>query len=122
MLRLIFVLLCFGNNSYAADPDPVMGKNGMVAADSHLASLAGVEILKAGGNAFDSAVATALALGVVHPHSSGIGGGAFALYFHAKSGEVRALDFREVAPEKIRMDHYRPGGKLDKSQIGRAHV
>ena len=113
MLQILLTLFVFLPGLFGAAPLPQMGKLGMVASDSELASIAGREVLRKGGNAFDSAVATALALGVVHPHSSGIGGGAFAVYYHAKSGEIRALDSRESAPSGILMDHFRPGGKLD---------
>ena len=61
----------------------------------------GVAALKAGGNAVDAACATALALGVLHPESSGIGGGAFALVYIAKEKKVYALDARERAPAAI---------------------
>lgn len=69
-----------------------------VAADHAEASQAGAEILDAGGNAADAAAATMLALGVVNPASSGLGGGGFALYYSAKDGSVSFLDFRERAP------------------------
>ncbi|MEO0325248.1 MAG: gamma-glutamyltransferase, partial [Myxococcota bacterium] len=69
-----------------------------VAADQTLASQAGAEILAAGGNAADAAAATMLALGVVNPASSGMGGGGFLLYYEASSGELTFLDFRERAP------------------------
>ncbi len=69
-----------------------------VAADHPLASQAGAEILEAGGNAADAAAASMLALGVVSPASSGLGGGGFGLYYRASDRSVTFLDFREMAP------------------------
>jgi len=69
-----------------------------VAADHAEASKAGAEILLAGGNAADAAAATMLALGVVNPASSGLGGGGFALYYRASDRSLTFLDFRERAP------------------------
>ena len=69
-----------------------------VAADHVEASKAGAEILAAGGNAADAAAATMLALGVVNPASSGLGGGGFALYYRASDASLTFLDFRERAP------------------------
>lgn len=70
----------------------------VVAADHPQASQAGAELLAAGGNAADAAAATMLALGVVSPTGSGLGGGGFALYYRAKDKSLTFLDFREVAP------------------------
>src|SRR5215831_12711159 len=82
----------------AATPPPFRAPHAAVASDNPLASAAGVSALKAGGNAVDAACATALALGVVHPDSSGMGGGGFAVVYIAKEKKVYALDFRERAP------------------------
>jgi gamma-glutamyltranspeptidase/glutathione hydrolase len=76
------------------------GRKGAVAADHRLASEAGVEILAAGGNAVDAAVAAAFASGVVQPSSSGIGGGGFLLWFDTAAGTAHVVDFRETAPSR----------------------
>lgn len=74
------------------------GKQGMVVSAHPLASQAGLRILQQGGNAIDAAVATTFAISVVEPYSAGIGGGGFLLLRVAKTGEIKALDFRERAP------------------------
>ncbi len=82
----------------AATRAPLTTPRGMVASSSPLASQAGIEVLRKGGNAVDAAVAVTLAVGVVDPQSAGLGGGGFALWFNAADSSVRALDFRERAP------------------------
>lgn len=81
-----------------------VGKGGMVAAANNLASQAGVEILKAGGNAADAALAVQWVLNVVEPQSSGIGGGGFLLYYDAEEQKVYAYDGREEAPASAGSD------------------
>lgn len=80
---------------------PLRYRRGAVASDSHPASLAGVEILQAGGNAVDAAVATALTLSVTRPYSCGLGGGGFMLVFDPATDERVALDFRETCPSGV---------------------
>ncbi|MGD1901831.1 MAG: gamma-glutamyltransferase [Geitlerinemataceae cyanobacterium] len=97
---------------------------GMVTAAHPLASEAGVEILQAGGNAIDAAIATALAISVLEPYSAGIGGGGFLLVYDADSREVRSLDFRERAPIAATRDMYLDanGEATDKSRTGHLAV
>ena len=78
---------------------PVLARHAMVVSAQHLATMAGVEILKRGGNAIDAAVAVGYAEAVVHPCCGNIGGGGFML-IHLKSGENLFLNFREKAPLK----------------------
>jgi gamma-glutamyltranspeptidase/glutathione hydrolase len=89
--------------------------DGIVVAGDELAVRAGMEVLKRGGNAVDAAVATAFALGVVDPASSGIGGGGFMVLYHAKDKKAHVLDFRERAPAAVQSDLYIKGGKLNSS-------
>ena len=76
----------------------VFSKNWMISAANPHAVEAGARILRGGGNAIDAAIAVQLTLGLVEPQSSGLGGGAFLVYYDAKSGEVTTLDGRETAP------------------------
>ena len=70
----------------------------MVSAGHPLAAQAGLRMLERGGNAIDAMIATQLVLNLVEPTSSGIGGGAFLLYYDAKAKAIRAYDGRETAP------------------------
>lgn len=76
----------------------VRAKDWMISAANPLAVQAGADILRAGGNAIDAMVAIQTMLGLVEPQSSGLGGGAFLVYFDAKSGKLTTLDGRETAP------------------------
>jgi len=73
------------------------GKNGAVSSAHPLASIVGLEIIRKGGNAFDAAIATQLALAVVYPGAGNIGGGGF-LVAHTQKGKTIAIDYREKAP------------------------
>jgi gamma-glutamyltranspeptidase/glutathione hydrolase len=80
-------------------------KRGAVVSASQIASNVGVDILKQGGNAVDAAIATQLALAVVHPSAGNIGGGGFTV-IHLNNGQNITLDYREMAPGKAFRDMY----------------
>ena len=84
---------------------PVRTKHAMVVSIHHLATDAGVEILKEGGNAVDAAVATGFALAVVHPAAGNLGGGGFMLV-HLHDGNSTFIDYRERAPQAATADMY----------------
>jgi len=84
---------------------PVRAAKGMVVSDEMLASAAGVEILKRGGNAVDAAVTVAFALAVVEPQAGNIGGGGFMLV-RLRDGQSHFVDYREIAPKGSSRDMY----------------
>ena len=99
-------------------------EKGLVVSAHPLASEAGAQILKKGGNAFDAAIATQFALAVVYPQAGNIGGGGF-LVGYTKEGEKISLDYRETAPKNASRDMYldeKGKANTDLSQNGRLAV
>src|SRR5437016_2411003 len=98
---------------------PATAPHAMVVSAHPLATQAGVEILKQGGNAIDAAVAVAFALEVVLPDAGNIGGGGFIVHRTA-GGEVTSLDYREAAPAAATHDMFldSAGNQTEKSEIG----
>ncbi|GAA2304085.1 gamma-glutamyltransferase [Streptomyces kunmingensis] len=88
-----------------------VGYGGAVASVDADASAAGIEVLRDGGNAVDAAVATAAALGVTEPYSSGVGGGGYFVYYDAKTRKVHTIDGRETAPLAAGSDLFLENGK-----------
>lgn len=84
----------------------VRAKKLMVATANPHASKAGLDILKSGGSAMDAAIAAQLVLNVVEPQSSGIGGGAFLLYWDKQNRDLKSYDGRETAPKAIDEQHF----------------
>ena len=110
------VSLSFGG-AFAQDPQPESGtgrlskesvtsKDFMVSAANPLAARAGYDVLKAGGTAIDAAVAVQMMLNLVEPQSSGIGGGAFLLYWDAASKTLETYDGRETAPAAATPEYF----------------
>jgi gamma-glutamyltranspeptidase/glutathione hydrolase len=86
------------------------GRGGAIATVDLEASEAGMDILKAGGNAVDAAVAAAAVLGVTEPFSCGIGGGGFMVIYRASNGSVTTIDHRETAPGAMNPQSFLEGG------------
>jgi gamma-glutamyltranspeptidase/glutathione hydrolase len=94
-------------SGYAPGHKLVYAKTDMVVANHPLATRAGCDVLKAGGSAVDAAVAVQAVLGLVEPQSSGLGGGAFMLYYDAAKKKVQAYDGRETAPAAATANYLR---------------
>lgn len=116
----LIIAACLGLAACATPPrlasdatsSPQKGPQAMVAAANPLAVEAGLKILRAGGTAVDAAVAVQATLGLVEPQSSGLGGGAFMVFYDAQSGKVTAFNGRETAPAGAEPDMFLgPDGK-----------
>ncbi len=104
--------------AHAAAPLPVASDRALVVSPHRVVTEAGVEILRAGGNAVDAAIAAAFALAVAQPQSTGIGGGGFLL-IRLADGRAFAIDARETAPAAATPDLYtRPGVPDTASLVG----
>src|ERR1700712_2109596 len=108
MKKLFTFLICF----VAVDVFAGAPTHGMVASVHPLATQAGVEAMRAGGNAIDAAVAVGLTLGVVDTHNSGIGGGCFML-IHLANGTNLCIGGRKWAPAAATRDMFVRDGKGD---------
>ncbi len=102
----------FAKDAPAKLGGPILsGPRSMVTAANPLAVDAGVKVLRAGGTAVDAAVAIQAVLGLVEPQSSGLGGGAFLLYYDAQTREVTSYNGRETAPAGATPDMFMADGK-----------
>ncbi|HVJ82333.1 MAG TPA: gamma-glutamyltransferase [Planctomycetia bacterium] len=102
-----------------ATENPRAAERGLVVCVEPRAARAGVEALRAGGNAIDAAVATALCLAVTHPEAGNLGGGGFIVARMAKTGECFTVDFRETAPKLAAPGMFLDAsGNIDKEKAG----
>lgn len=107
LIAAVLVAMMLSGFAVADEPvQDVVAKHAMVSSSVDLATNAGVEILKAGGNAIDAAIATGLALCVAEPTSTGLGGGGFMVIYFAKTKEVKIIDYREMAAGYATRDMY----------------
>jgi gamma-glutamyltranspeptidase/glutathione hydrolase len=107
-LLVTLVLACAAGGTgraVAASVAPVAAENGMVVSAQHLATRVGVDVLRAGGNAIDAAVAVGYALAVVYPAAGNLGGGGF-MTLQLADGRSSFIDFREKAPLGARADMF----------------
>lgn len=102
---VLLLSLLLSPQLYAASEPAAEARNGMVVSSQHLASQAGADILKAGGNAVDAAVAVGYAQAVVNPCCGNIGGGGF-MTLHLADGKNIFINFRETAPASASADMY----------------
>ncbi|EQB30980.1 gamma-glutamyltransferase [Sphingobium ummariense] len=106
-----FALLSLAVSAPALAREPI-ALNATVSAADPRAAEAGQEMLRKGGSATDAAIAMMLALNVVEPHNSGIGGGGFILHHDGRTGVLESIDGRETAPAAARPDRFLgPDGK-----------
>lgn len=107
ILIIIFSLFFFCSFLRAKEiPHPVKSGNGMVVSAEKFATMAGVEVLKEGGNAVDAAVAIGFTLAVTFPRAGNIGGGGFMLIHLNEGNKTVAIDYREKAPKAATKDMF----------------
>lgn len=104
-LTSLVLVASLATAAVAAPLRPVHAPHAMVASVHELASRAGVEMMQAGGNAIDAAVATGFALAVVHPQAGNLGGGGFML-IRMSDGAIHFIDYREKAPAAATANMY----------------
>jgi len=118
---IVVILSLLVTGLLQAQPRTITVSHGAVVSANPLASAAGVAILKQGGNAFDAAIATQLALAVVYPAAGNIGGGGFMVAHIEKTHTNIAIDYREKAPAAATRDMYldaQGNARTDLSQNG----
>ena len=101
------VVLTRSSDSSSSSPQKKTGFHGAVASDSEVCSNIGADVMRDNGTAIDAAIATLICLGLIHPHSSGIGGGGYMLLYKRSTKTATYLDFRETAPGASTADMFK---------------
>ena len=134
ILAFLVVSISFVSDYSVADPDapiidfrdrfhPVISQTGMVVSQEKLASQIGADMLAAGGNAIDAAVATGFALAVTLPQAGNLGGGGFMLIYLAEENKTLSIDYREMAPQAATRDLFLgEDGEVDKDKARFSHL
>jgi gamma-glutamyltranspeptidase/glutathione hydrolase len=120
ILLLLTLAVAGATGAFSGPIQPVRAPQAMVASVHELASRAGVQVMQAGGNAVDAAVAVGFALAVVHPQAGNLGGGGFML-IRLADGQTHFVDYREKAPAAATLNMYLDAqGKVieDASTVG----
>ncbi|MGZ2368398.1 gamma-glutamyltransferase [Ancylomarina sp. YFZ004] len=128
LIPLIGLIICF-STSFLYSQDRVTGKafatrseiiaqNGMVATSHPLATQIGLDILKAGGNAIDAAIAANAALGLMEPTGSGIGGDLFAIVWDAKTKKLYGLNASGRSPKSLKLEYFEEKGMTEIPAFG----
>ena len=108
---------------YGDRTHPVFGPAGMVASQNRVASAVGADVLSAGGNAVDAAVAVSFALAVTLPRAGNIGGGGFMLIYDAGEATTTSVDYREMAPPGATRDMFLDAdGNVDNDKARFSHL
>lgn len=110
LILLVTAILC--SLEIHAGSAPIRARRALVITQSDIASKIGLEVIRTGGNAIDSAVATAFAMAVTHPTAGNIGGGGF-LVFRSATGDATTFDFRETAPAGSHPEMWLLDGRYD---------
>jgi gamma-glutamyltranspeptidase/glutathione hydrolase len=118
-----FLIVAFAAATAAGAAPAADSRRGMIVTQQAIATDVGLEVLRAGGNAVDAAVAAAFALAVVHPQAGNLGGGGFMMFLRARDSLATCIDFRETAPARATRDVYLDArGEVDTALVRIGHA
>ncbi len=111
---ILLISVSFGQDRITGEPfatrSEVIAQHGMACTSQPLATQVALDILKAGGNAIDAAIAANALLGLVEPTGNGIGGDLFAIVWDAKTGQLYGLNASGRSPRSLTIDYFKENG------------